>query len=520
MGDCLPPIVPDRLALSRTNTVFLDAGYNGSTMTTFPEGLIHTLREVSRVAESARIACYLVGGLIRDQLLDRPLRYLNVDVAVPRDGVRLAHRIADQLHGAFVPLDDSLGCARVVIAAATRIEVDISTFRGDSIDADLRLRDFTVNAIAVSLADWLRTPNRPGPLIDPLHGEVALRQRRLVPCFAGTFMDDPVRILRAARFAAQLEFSLDPDARPLMTAAVPALARVAGERVRDELLAIFETDQAHPAIQLLNEVGVLDVLIPELTVGRGVEQGGYHHLDVLGHQIETIAQGDRFLKDFAEFSEPLRQPMAAYCAQQVVERRSRKSLIKLSCLLHDIGKPSRRTVESDGEIWFLGHEETGAEYVPAITERLRLSNRESELVRLMVLHHLRPGFLSREPQLTRRAVYRFFKDLGDDGPSCLLTWWADRMATRGPQSRLDQLDQQRARLEELLNAYFFQSADVVKPPRLINGNELMRALKIPSGPLVGELLQLIEEAQAEGRIHTAEEALALAGDRIRTGDAQ
>jgi putative nucleotidyltransferase with HDIG domain len=243
---------------------------------------------------------------------------------------------------------------------------------------------------------------------------------------------------------------------------------------------------------------------------RGPDQGDFHHLDVLEHQLETVAQADRFLADFAEFSTPLREPLARYCAQQLVERRSRKGLIKLAGLLHDVGKPERRTVEPDGEIWFLGHEQTGAALAAGVVERLRLSNREAQMVCQLVLQHLRPGFLSREPQLTRRAIYRFFKELGEHGPGCLLLWWADRLATRGSKSRVDQIDQQRSRLEELLNAYFFQAAEVVKPPRLVNGHQLMEAFRLAPGARIGELLGAIEEAQAEGRIQSAAEALALA----------
>src|SRR5262249_8416312 len=156
------------------------------------------------------------------------------------------------------------------------------------------------------------------------------------------------------------------------------------ERVRDELLAIFDTNQAHAAICSLNELGALDVIVPELSASRGVEQGGFHHLDVLGHQLETIAQADRFLADFAEFSEPLRRPLTSYCAEQLAEHHSRKALIKLAGLLHDVGKPSSRQVHPDGEIWFIGHEHTGAELVGKIVERLRLSNRESHLVQQLV----------------------------------------------------------------------------------------------------------------------------------------
>ncbi|MBI4341773.1 MAG: HD domain-containing protein [Candidatus Omnitrophica bacterium] len=457
------------------------------------------------------ITCYLVGGWLRDQLLASPPRHLNVDLAVERGAIAFARHLAQALGGAFVPLDDEHGCARVVVASpAAPIELDVGDFRGRTLDDDLRARDFTINAMAMPLEAWLRCPEPPAPLIDPLQGAEAIRSRRLIPCFPGTFREDPVRILRAVRFVAQLDFALDPAALPLMSDAAPLLSRVSVERLRDELLAALDTDRASGAVRSLNEVGALDVLFPELIPGRGLDQGPFHHLDVLGHQVETVVQADRFLAEFAEFSLPLREPLARYCAEELVPRHSRKALIKLSGLLHDVGKPVRRTVEPDGEIWFLGHEHTGAELTAGIVQRLRLSNREAEMVHQLVLHHLRPGFLSREPQLTRRAVYRFFKELGDHGPGCLLTWWADRMATRGSRSRLDQLDQQRGRLEELLNAYFFQAEEVVKPPRLLDGRQLMRTFQLKPGPLIGELLGAIEEAQAEGRIHTSDDALALA----------
>lgn len=480
-----------------------------------PSALIETLTRVQSFAQARGLSCYLVGGLLRDQLLGRPLRYLNVDLVVPQRAVEVSRALADSLRGAFVPLDEAAGSARVVVTIhGTRCELDVSDFRGHDLAADLRRRDFTVNAMAIALADWLKDPHRPQPLIDPLQGQQALKHRQLIACFPGAFEEDPVRILRAFRFAAQLAFTLDAAATTLMTRGLAALPQVSGERIRDELSAIFETDRAAGALRALDQVGALDVVFPELVPGRGLDQGDFHHLDVLGHQLEAVAQADRFLTDFAEFSEPLRQPLADYCAEQLVERRSRKSLIKLAALLHDVGKPSSRQVHPDGEIWFLGHEQTGVKLTEGIVERLRLSHRESEMVCQLVLHHLRPGFLSREPQLTRRAVYRFFKELGDHGPGCLLEWWADRMATRGSKSRLDQKDQQRQFVEELLNAYFFKAEEVVKPRRLVDGHQLMQAFRLAPGPMIGELLAAIEEAQAEGRVRTADEALALARERL------
>ena len=483
-------------------------------MCEFPAALVATLARVDAFARSRGAPPYLVGGFLRDQLLARTRRGLNVDLAVPSEALEFSRALAAHLHGAFVPLDEAAGTARVVVTAdGLRVELDVSDFRGATLDADLRRRDFTINAMAARLDGWLRAPQAP-PLIDPLDGRAALAARRLIPCFPGTFEEDPVRILRAFRFVAELDFTLEPAATALMAGALPGLARVSGERVRDELLAILETDRAAAAVRALNELGALDVLFPELVPGRGLDQGTFHHLDVLGHQLETVAQADRFLAAFAEFSAPLREPMSRYCAEELVEGRPRKGLIKLAGLLHDVGKPARRTLEPDGEIWFRGHEQTGAELAAEIVKRLRLSNREADLVCGVVLHHLRPGFLSREPQLTRRALYRFFKELGEDGPACLLTWWADRLATRGSKSRVDQIDQQRSRLEEILHAYFFRAEEVVRPPRLVTGHRLMEAFRLPPGPRIGALLGAIEEAQAEGRIRTADDALGLARELL------
>ena len=480
-----------------------------------PPVLVDTLKRVQAFAQSRNVSWFLVGGLVRDQLMHRPLAYLNVDFAVPHDAFALSRALAADLGGAFVPLDEAAGSARVVTGEADdRVELDLSDFRGPTLEADLRLRDFTANAIAIALTDWLRDPVHPGPWIDPCDGRSAIARKQLIACFPGTFDADPVRILRGVRFAAQLDFALDPALEPLMAKAAPRLTQVSGERLRDELVAICATDRAGWAMSSLNTAGAMDAIFPELIPGRGMDQGAFHHLDVLGHQLETVHQSDRILAAFAEFSEPLQDPLNAYCATPLVDRRTRKSLIKLSGLLHDVGKPSSRQVHEDGDIWFIGHEHTGADLVTPVAQRLRFSNRETHMITQMVRHHLRPGFLSREPQLTRRAIYRFYKDLADDGPACLLTWWCDRMATRGRLSRVDQVDQQRSRLEELLTPYFFKAEEIVKPPRLVDGRRLMAECGLAPGPLIGELLAAIEEAQAEGRVRSAEEALALAREQL------
>ncbi|MBI3088479.1 MAG: HD domain-containing protein, partial [Candidatus Omnitrophica bacterium] len=433
-----------------------------------------TLSRAQAFARARGLSLYLVGGFLRDALLDRDRVLLNVDLAVASRALETARALAAELRGAYICLDEPMGSARIVVSSGeARLELDLSDFRGATIQDDLARRDFTVNAMALPLEAWGGGAAWKDKLLDPLGGRQDLAAKRLRACFPKTFEEDAVRILRAFRFSAELGFACEPSMTPLMREAAPKLAQISGERVRDELIAVFQTDRASWVLGQLNELGALDVLFPELSPGRGVAQGGYHHLDVFGHQLETVAQCDRMLRDFAEFSSELRAPLSAYAGTEVVERRSRAALIKLSGLFHDVGKPATRRTKDDGEIWFIGHEQFGAELIEAVTERLRLSNREADLVRHLVLYHLRPGHLSREPQLTRRAIFRFFRDLGEDGPACLLVWWADRMATRGPSSHLDQIDQQRARLEELLRAYFLKPEEAVRPPRLMDGHQLM-----------------------------------------------
>jgi len=475
------------------------------------------LAKVAAFAKAKQVPCYLVGGFLRDALLSRTRLPLNLDLAVPSHALELARHLAAHLGGSYVPLDEAVGCARVVMSEGERrVEVDLADFRGRTLEEDLARRDFTINALALPIERWGGRRDWAEGLIDPLQGRRDLAARRLRACFPEAFLDDAVRILRAFRFSVELGFETDPSTEPLMREAVPRLAAIAGERIREELMAVLCTDRAHWALRSMNALGALDVLFPELSAGRGVAQGGYHHLDVLEHQLETVAQCDRMMTDYAEFAPELRGPMRAYDETELVEHRPRKALVKLGGLFHDVGKPATRRTKDDGEVWFIGHEQFGVHLVESVTERLRLSNREAELIRHLVLYHLRPGHLSREPQLTRRAIFRFFRDLGDDGPACLLMWWADRMATRGPSSRLDQIDQQRARLEELLRAYFLKAEEAVRPPRLIDGHELMTALGLSPGPLIGTLLQGIQEAQAEGQLHSKEDALALARELLKS----
>ncbi len=480
--------------------------------------LKQALMPVQAWAEGARVELFLVGGILRDQAIGREPKHFNIDFAMSCDTMRLSKELAKELGAAYVPLDDEHGSVRLVIPARDEnpfpIELDMNDFRGASLEEDLRLRDFTLNAMAMPLQTWLK--NSRAGVTDPLRGLQALKYRRIEACHADTFTQDPLRILRGFRLSAQLGFALEPMTLEWMQASVPALKEVSPERIRDELFAIFETDRAFDAISGMDEIGVMDLLFPEVAHCRDVDQGDFHHLDVMGHLYEAVRQSDLMLADLRDFKPELRKVLKPYIQYQPVEKRSRKALIKLSALLHDIGKPAHRTVNDKGEVWFIGHEHMSATLTGPIMERLALSKRESETVVRIVHQHLRPGFLSRMPELTRRAIYRFYKDLEDDGPGCVLEWWCDRMATRGKTSRTHEIAEQQLRMQAMLEPYFFKPEEVVRPKRFINGNELMQTLNLPASPLIGKILNHIEEAQAEGHVDSVDAALSLAKDYLES----
>jgi putative nucleotidyltransferase with HDIG domain len=471
------------------------------------------LKQVAAFFAERGQPCALVGGFVRDQLLGRQ-GSTNIDLAIPCHALGWGRELAQALAGSFVVLDAQEGSVRIVLkspTAAMGIELDLNDYRAATLEGDLGLRDFTINALALNLEDWLTDPDvLKRRLIDPLCGRDDLQQGRIRLCHAGTLLADPLRILRAYRLAVQLGFEFDAAVVPAIQHALQRLSAVSAERIRDELFRMLETAAAARAVKAMSDDGVLAILFPEVERCRAVDQGDFHHLDVLEHQIEAVRQGDRLLSDLSGFEAPLRAKLIAYTQQQLVPGRSVKALIKLAALLHDIGKPYHREDRGEGNVWFIGHEVTGADLAEPLVKRLALSSREEQWLVNLVRHHLRPGFLSRMPELSRRAVYRFYRDLGEAGPACALEWWCDRNATRGKTSRVDDRQAQWRFVCLLLESYFFQAETVVRPPRLIDGTELMQYLALKPGPVIGRILQGLEEAQAEGSVQTKEQALQLA----------
>jgi poly(A) polymerase len=338
----------------------------------------------------------------------------------------------------------------------------------------------------------------------------------------GVFRADGLRLLRAVRLCAELGFSLDDATAALVRRDAACLDPVAPERKRDELARILATPESGGSLRLLDGLGLLERLLPDVTACRGVTQPKEHHWDVFDHLIETVVALDFMLAEEepaggreTAFRRELWEQLAwlpqarDHFREELVEGRSRAVLLKLAGLLHDVAKPETKAPDRTGRIRFLGHVDLGAEKAATIMQRLRFSNVETRFVATIVENHLRPGQMSNEGPPTQRAVYRFFRDTADAALDVFFLTLADHLAARGPRLLLQTWRKHVAFVSYILGRYHLEQPPA-PPSRVVTGEDVMNELDIAPGPLVGRLLAAIEEARALGEVSTREEALALA----------
>ncbi|MDD5339287.1 MAG: HD domain-containing protein, partial [Dehalococcoidales bacterium] len=388
------------------------------------------LNELSRLLAKRHLPAYIVGGFIRDTLLGRDTA--DIDLAVDGDALTVAVDVAESLDGKYITLDDVNQIGRVILPD-TDWHIDFSALQGD-IQQDLARRDFTIDAMALELgADF--TPQN---IIDPFHGQGDLRHRIIRAVSNKAFKDDSVRLLRAVRLAAELGFNIEKSTEKLIVRDNTLIAGVAGERVREELLRLLDLSGAGQQLFYLDKLKLLTALIPELAGTKGVEQPVEHVWDVFDHSMQTVAAVEFVLHESPlEYAGkkvleavPWPDRLQKHFNREISNGSTARSMLKLAALLHDIAKPQTKTIEGD-RTRFLGHADIGAETAASIMERLRFSNREIQLVALLIKYHLRPTQMSNEGLPTNRAIYRYFRATGEAGIDLLYLCLADHLAARG-----------------------------------------------------------------------------------------
>lgn len=478
-------------------------------------------RVVSWLA-SQDIDAYLAGGCVRDQLLGRPIS--DLDITIPGDGSALARRLADSLGADYYTLDGERGIGRALLRreGGERLVVDIARFRGRDLGADLGSRDFTINALAVDV-------RAPEVVID-LHGGLTDLEAGLIRAVSeDAIRSDPIRALRAVRQAAQLGFAVDSETEALIRHDGGALVEVSAERICEELSKLLVCASAAPFLPDLDRLGLLAVILPELDPLRDLEQPSPHRYPALKHSLETVGALEVLLcsigyvppgwstADTPETTCELdlgnlpdhAQKIGQHLDAVMSDARPRVVTLKMAALLHDIGKPSARTVDEDGRIRFLGHEQIGSRIASDTLHRLRFSGAEARMVRVVVGNHMRPVTLASQNHVSARAVYRFFRDTGEAGVDVLLLALSDHLATCGFEETGGGWQRWVTLVTQMLAYYWDQEAEQTKAPLLVDGRDLLGGFGLEPGPQIGRLLEAVREAQAIGEVRTRSEAIEL-----------
>lgn len=472
-------------------------------MKDFLEGLPGEV--LAQVIESDPNA-FVVGGAVRDHIMGKEGR-ADLDLAIAGNGIEVSRSIASALgrEVSFVPLDVETGVGRIVVRRKGSPTIDICSLKGTTITEDLLHRDFTLNAMAISLRDVMG--DNVGNIVDPLGGRADLSRGVLRVCSSSSFSEDPLRVLRAIRFAILFDLNMTAETSRLLRLAIPELLSVAPERLRDELFLILSSDCAAQGLREMESHGILDVLFPELIPCRSFTQNAYHHLDVLQHCLETVECLERILDDLPAGIIDLRAAVSAYVNEEPVKGRPKKGLLKLAALLHDSGKPVAAATDEDGRLHFIGHEIVSKDIANQVMKRLRLGRKERDVGELLVGGHMRASVL-KLPTVSLRAFRKMLRYAGNDIVGLTLLALADAAATRGPASVPLGADRASRGASQVLR-YFLEAPPSTRKP-FLSGTDLIEHLGMQQGPQIGRILRQLAEMQDEGIIGSREDALSQA----------
>jgi putative nucleotidyltransferase with HDIG domain len=481
-----------------------------------------------RKALPEETAIYLVGGAVRDALLARPIH--DLDFVLEKEAIKIARRVANTLKADFYPLDQDRDTGRVILTNAdgSRTPMDFAAYRGPDLEADILGRDFTLNAIAFNLKD--------NTVHDPLGGAMDLKEKHLRACSPSSFKDDPVRILRGIRLAANFGFHILPETRDAMKEAANLVGLISPERMRDELFRLLDGLQPATCLRALDLLGALDKIFPEISALKGVTQPPPHIHDVWEHSLAVVSHLDALFIALAPDYDPdtasdllngllvsrigrYRRQIGETFKTPLSGDRSQRSLLLLAALFHDIAKPHTKITDDEGQLRFWGHDQQGAEIIVSRGRALMLSNAETFRLETIVQNHMRILFhinrlVGEGKPPSRRAIYRFFRDTGPAGVDICLLALADLHATYEQTLPQDvwiaALDVVRTMLEN----WFEKPSESIDPPPLVNGDDLMQDLNLEPGKLIGEILETLREAQAMGKVSSRDQALQIAREKV------
>ncbi|MDW7652216.1 MAG: hypothetical protein SCK29_05275 [Bacillota bacterium] len=455
------------------------------------------LRELAAIATKEKTPLYIVGGFVRDGLLGRESR--DVDLAVGYEAGQFAKRISWLLRGDYELLESQAQYSRVTLTGSDGrpFYLDFSLLRGESIAEDLKCRDFTVNAMAVSLDDYLLGPGWPEKVIDPCGGKNDLSARLLRVVGEESLRHDPVRLFRSARFMHKLGFELAADTAGMLRKNAPLIRQANKIKLCLELFQLLSQEYAAEGLRVLQEdIGVLGALYEPLAEMSETETGGE---DLFSHGLQVCRCLDEILGGASGMDPTLRRKLAAHLHAETGENRSRITYLRLACVLHDIGKLGLSKGRIALSAKSFSHELAAEAYLTGLARLLRFCDEEFFYLSRLIGNHSRP-LLMVDGEDCMTAKLRYFRQFADLAPDLILLAMANIAAREG--CRADGVRQLESVLAEFFAGFFLEL-----PEPILHAKELMEFFNLPPTRTVGMLLERLYAEQMAGTIKTKKSAL-------------
>lgn len=432
---------------------------------------------------------YLVGGSIRD-LFTKHCVFCDRDISI-KGAENFARKIANKWDGTFIELDNENKIYRVVLPDKINF-LDISELQGNTIEEDLKRRDFTINAIAYDLAN--------NEFIDVTGGLKDLKNKVLRHIDDKNFEDDPLRILRAFRFYAVTGFKMTIELENALKKYLPLALNPAKERINYEIMKLFGGDFVSGALLKMDEFGLLEKIFPCVTEMKKVPPNTHHHLDLFHHVVETVRQIEILYNKISGFEKEHLDAIDFGGFPRI-------NYLKLAGFLHDIGKFSTWTIEESGRHRFIKHDDVGSKMVVPLLRDLKFSKKQIEYISCMIKNHIYPSNVIVAPSLNDKVMMRYVRKMGDNVIDNIILAKADRLSARGVDITEEIVNTNISGLDKLLDFYLSKKDSLAPLPKLIDGREIMEILNIKPSPKLGEIINAINEAQLNGDITTHEEAV-------------
>jgi len=467
---------------------------------------------------------FLVGGAIRNTYLQKEVE--DFDFVVKKGAITAAKDVADRFNGDFYILDRKRGAARALISIRDKkLKIDFTLLNGNSIDEDLNNRDFTINAMAIEipLSDIV---------IDPLNGKGDIKGSILRSCSPSSFQDDPVRTIRAIRFRNEFNLFLGQNEVELIKSAARCLDEISNERKRDEIINILEKTDVKKAITQMLEFGIIEKVFPEVIKLQKMELDPPHVHDAWTHTLQVVNYCQQlmvFLKnttDLKRLHPRIKQAVKMlskyekhifdYMNDPINMNRSMYSLLILAGIYHDSGKGLVPPIIKDKRKRFPKHAKIGSELICNRAKIMGFSNSEIEFLKKVVRFHMKPSqseFIDKSKKDIH--IHRFFMKTGSAGVLIGFLHLADVLAAYEDTLTEERWNRAIASVNNIFNAYFFYPGKIITPPKLINGNDLLREFNLQPGKKIGSLLERVTEAQVNDEVNTQEEAIKYLGQLLK-----